>query len=100
MVIDLKTKSRQWYTLFVFSRLAMWIEKDDKLFGTFEFNDFVQAFAFMTQVALIAEKMNHHPDWSNIYNKVEIRLSTHDAGNIVTTVDREMAAIIESLYNR
>jgi 4a-hydroxytetrahydrobiopterin dehydratase len=78
----------------------MWIEKDDKLFGTFEFNDFVQAFAFMTQVALIAEKMNHHPDWSNIYNKVEIRLSTHDAGNIVTTVDREMAAIIESLYNR
>lgn len=78
----------------------MWIEKDNQLLGNFEFNDFVEAFAFMTEVALVAEKLNHHPDWTNVYNKVEIRLTTHDAGNKVTTVDRELASIIESIYNR
>lgn len=78
----------------------MWIEKDNKLVGTFEFNDFIQAFAFMTEVALVAEKMNHHPNWTNVYNKVEIRLSTHDAGKVVTTKDRELAAIIERIYHR
>ena len=78
----------------------MWIEKDNELIGSFEFDDFVQAFAFMTQVALIAEKLNHHPNWSNIYNKVEVRLTTHDAGNVITTKDREMASIIESIYHR
>lgn len=79
---------------------AMWIEKDNELIGSFEFDDFVEAFAFMTQVALIAEKLNHHPNWSNLYNKVEVRLTTHDAGNKVTTKDREMASIIESIYHR
>ena len=54
----------------------------------------------MTQVALVAEKINHHPNWINVYNKVEIRLSTHDAGNVVTTKDRELASIIESIYHR
>lgn len=78
----------------------MWIEKDNKLIGNFEFDDFVEAFAFMTEVALVAEKMNHHPEWTNVYNKVEIRLSTHDAGDIVTTKDRELASIIESIYHR
>lgn len=78
----------------------MWIENDNQLVGTFEFSDFVEAFAFMTQVALVAEKLNHHPDWTNVYNKVEIRLTTHDAGNVVTTKDRELASIIESLYHR
>ena len=78
----------------------MWIEKDNKLIGNFEFDDFVEAFAFMTEVALVAEKMNHHPQWTNVYNKVEIRLSTHDAGDIVTTKDRELASIIESIYHR
>lgn len=78
----------------------MWIEKDNKLIGTFEFSDFVEAFAFMTQVALVAEKMNHHPHWTNVYNRLEIRLSTHDAGDVVTTKDRELASIIESIYHR
>ena len=78
----------------------MWIEKDNQLIGTFDFDDFVEAFSFMTQVALVAEKMNHHPDWTNVYNKVEIRLTTHDAGNVVTTKDRELASIIESIYHR
>lgn len=78
----------------------MWIEKDNQLIGTFEFNDFIQAFAFMTEVALVAEKMDHHPNWTNVYNKVEIRLCTHDAGDVVTTKDRELASIIESIYHR
>ena len=56
-------------TLFV-SCKVLWTEKENKLVGTFEFNDFMEAFAFMTQVALVAEKMNHHPEWSNSFNKV------------------------------
>lgn len=62
----------------------MWIEKDNKLKADFQFEDFVSAFGFMTKVAILAEKMNHHPFWSNVYNKVTIELSTHDAGDIVT----------------
>lgn len=67
------------------------------LIRTFTFGDFSEAFAFMTRVAMIAEKMNHHPDWSNVYNKVTIRLSTHDAGNTVTVRDRELAAAIDGI---
>ena len=78
----------------------MWEEKDNQLIGTFEFNDFVQAFGFMTKVALVAEKVNHHPNWSNVYNRVDIRLTTHDAGNVVTASDRELASIIEKIYNQ
>jgi 4a-hydroxytetrahydrobiopterin dehydratase len=75
----------------------MWEEKDKQLCRTFEFKDFPEAFAFMTRVAIIAEKMDHHPWWSNVYNKVEIKLSTHDAGNIVTDRDRRLAAKIDDL---
>jgi len=78
----------------------MWTEKDDRLVGTFEFDDFNSAFGFMTRVALVAEQRNHHPDWSNSYNKVEISLCTHDAGSVVTNRDRELAAIIESIYHK
>lgn len=78
----------------------MWKEEDNKLKGNFEFESFVEAFSFMTEVAFIAEKMNHHPDWRNIYNKVEISLSTHDAGNKVTSKDRQLAQRIEASYNR
>ena len=76
----------------------MWQETNNSLSATFEFKDFVQAFAFMTQVAIHAEKQNHHPEWSNVYNRVEIRLSTHDAGNVVTEKDRKLAEVIENLY--
>ena len=74
-----------------------WKEENDKLKKHFEFEDFSEAFAFMTRVAIIAEKHQHHPNWSNVYNKVEIVLSTHDAGNKVTEKDRELAAAIDQL---
>ena len=76
----------------------MWIEKDNTLYAVFSFENFSAAFSFMTRVALLAEKLDHHPTWTNTWNKVEIWLSTHDAGNIVTPKDREMAAAIELLY--
>jgi 4a-hydroxytetrahydrobiopterin dehydratase len=75
----------------------MWEEKNNQLYRAFEFKDFRDAFAFMTKVALIAEKMDHHPYWTNVYNKVEIFLSTHDAGNIVTAKDEAMAKAIDKL---
>jgi 4a-hydroxytetrahydrobiopterin dehydratase len=75
----------------------MWNEADNKLTRTFEFNNFVEAFGFMSSVALIAEKMDHHPNWSNVYNKVTIELTTHDAGNIVTEKDRKLAKAIDEL---
>ena len=75
----------------------MWKETSNQLVRSFEFKDFIQAFSFMTKVAIAAEKMNHHPEWSNVYNKVEIRLSTHDAGNIVTEKDRKLASEIDKL---
>lgn len=75
----------------------MWQEKDNKLTRTFEFKDFVEAFGFMTKAAFIAEKMNHHPNWSNVYNKVTIELTTHDAGNIVTKKDKQLAEAIDGL---
>lgn len=77
----------------------MWIEKDNKLMADFQFEDFISAFGFMTKVAILAEKMNHHPFWSNVYNKVTIELSTHDAGDIVTYKDRELAKAIDKLLN-
>jgi len=75
----------------------MWIEKNNQLCRKFEFKDFNEAFAFMTRVALLAEKHDHHPYWINVWNKVEIYLSTHDAGNIVTEKDRRLAAAIDKL---
>lgn len=75
----------------------MWTEKNNQLVRSFEFNDFVSAFSFMTRVAFAAEKMGHHPEWSNVYNKVEIKLSTHDAGNAVTDKDRKLADAIDKL---
>ena len=75
----------------------MWQEQDNQLTRTFQFADFSEAFAFMTRVALVAETMNHHPWWSNVYNQVTIRLSTHDAGGVVTDKDRKLAAAIDGL---
>jgi len=77
----------------------MWIEEDNKLKRTFEFENFIEAFGFMSQVALLAEKMDHHPNWSNVYNQVSIELSTHDQGNIVTDKDRKLAAAIDQLVD-
>ncbi len=74
-----------------------WEEKENSLYRKFEFKDFNEAFAFMTRVALIAEKMDHHPKWTNVYNKVEVWLSTHDAGNTVTDRDRKLAQRIDAI---
>ena len=76
----------------------MWKEENNQLVRTYEFSNFIEAFAFMTKVAILAEKMDHHPDWSNVYNQVEIRLSTHDAGDIVTDNDRNLAKAIDQLF--
>ena len=73
----------------------MWQEHDNQLHRAFTFKDFSEAFAFMTRVALLAEKHDHHPYWTNVYNKVEIFLNTHDAGNIVTEKDRALARAID-----
>lgn len=77
----------------------MWTEKDNQLQQSFQFKDFVHAFAFMTRVAFIAEKMNHHPNWTNVWNRVDIALCTHDAGDIVTEKDRKLADAIDKIYN-
>jgi 4a-hydroxytetrahydrobiopterin dehydratase len=76
----------------------MWKEENNKLNRNFEFADFSEAFAFMTRVALAAEKMDHHPLWTNVYNKVEIWLTTHDAGNIVTAKDQLLATKIDAIF--
>jgi 4a-hydroxytetrahydrobiopterin dehydratase len=75
----------------------MWNEKNNVLEKTFEFGDFTEAFSFMTRVAFLAEKHGHHPNWSNVYNKVTIQLTTHDEGNVVTKKDRDLADAIDSL---
>ena len=74
-----------------------WLESDGALTKTFEFADFSAAFAFMTRVALLAEAMGHHPDWSNSWNRVTISLTTHDEGDVVTETDRKMAAAIDGI---
>ena len=73
----------------------MWQERNNQLYRAFSFKDFKEAFSFMTKVALIAEKMDHHPNWTNVYNKVEIYLNTHDAGDIITEKDHALAAAID-----
>ena len=74
--------------------LKGWKLNDEKLEKSFKFRNFVDAFGFMTRIALEAEKMNHHPEWSNVYNNVTIKLSTHDAGGI-TDHDITLAKIID-----
>lgn len=74
-----------------------WRFEDNKLKRSFVFENFIHAWGFMNSVALVAEKMNHHPLWLNVYNKVEIELSTHDAGNTVTQKDIDLAKAINNL---
>lgn len=75
----------------------MWQEINNKLYQKFQFRNFSEAFAFMTRVAMEAEKLDHHPLWTNVYNTVEIWLSTHDAGDTITEKDRILAAKIDHL---
>lgn len=75
----------------------MWIEENNMLKKSFKFKDFQEAFAFMTRVAFLAEEHQHHPNWSNVYNKVDIELTTHDKGNKVTAKDHKLAKAIDSI---
>ena len=76
--------------------LPGWSLQADKLHRQFQFTDFVEAFGFMSRLALVAEKMNHHPEWFNVYNRVTIDLTTHDAGGI-TALDIQLAQTANSL---
>ena len=74
-----------------------WSENNNSLYRKIEFKNFSEAFAFMVRVAIEAERMNHHPLWTNVYNKVELWLSTHDAGDIITDRDVKLAEKINAL---
>lgn len=78
----------------------MWVEKKNRLYQKFTFKNFSESFAFMTRVALEAEKLNHHPEWKNVYNTVEIWLSTHDAGDVITSKDEKLAKKIDGILGR
>ena len=78
----------------------MWIEEKNRLQATFKFKDFAEAFGFMTEVALHVEKLNHHPHWTNVWNTVEIQLTTYDEGNTVTELDRKLAKVIEKIAKK
>ena len=75
----------------------MWKEINNSLQQSFEFKNFMEAFAFMTRVAFLAEAQGHHPNWSNVYNTVTIELTTHDKGNVVTEKDKKLAAAIDKI---
>ena len=76
-----------------------WIEKENTLYRKFTFKDFSEAFGFMTRVAIEAEKLHHHPKWTNVWNTVELWLNTHDAGDTVTEKDHQLAKKIDSLIS-
>lgn len=78
--------------------MSNWKEEENTLCASFEFKNFREAFAFMSEVAIEAEKMNHHPDWSNVWNKVSFKLNTHDAGGTVTELDRSLAAKVDEIF--
>lgn len=78
----------------------MWTEADNRLSCTFQFTNFIAAFSFMTEIAFHAEQQNHHPNWSNVYNRVVIELNTHDAGGIVTDKDRKLAETIDRIFKK
>ncbi len=80
------------------ANLSGWTVVNAKLHKDFKFNNFVDAFAFMTKVAIVAEKMDHHPEWFNVYNRVTIDLTTHDAGGI-SSLDAELAKKIDTFVS-
>ena len=78
------------------ANLTQWQVGDERLKRQWQFSDFSEAFAFMTRVALLAESMQHHPNWSNVYNRVTIELTTHDLGGL-SNLDAELAQSIDAL---
>lgn len=80
-------------------RLPGWTMADYKLHREYKFPDFAHAFGFMATAAVLIEKMNHHPEWSNVYNRVTVDLTTHDAGGI-TQKDVELAGVLENIASK
>jgi 4a-hydroxytetrahydrobiopterin dehydratase len=80
------------------AKLGDWKQEGNTIARKFQFKDFKAAFGFMTQVALVAEKMDHHPDWQNVYNRVSVSLSTHDKGGI-TSLDISLAEKMDSIFS-
>lgn len=94
----MKALSKSEVTEILSVKLKNWQSDGDCIKRDFKFKTFVEAFSFMTAVALYAEKMDHHPDWRNVYNTVNIKLSTHDAGGI-TKLDFDLADKIDEIFN-
>lgn len=78
--------------------MSKWEESTNELTKTFEFNSFEEAINFMVRASQEISKLNHHPEWTNIYNKVMVKLSTHDAGNTVTEKDWELARVLDGIF--
>ena len=76
-----------------------WIEKENRLEKTFEFKSFSDAISWMVKASFYIEKKDHHPTWTNVYNKVHVILCTHSAGNTITEKDREIADFLDQIYN-
>jgi 4a-hydroxytetrahydrobiopterin dehydratase len=74
-----------------------WVEKDNKLSKTYKFDSFMDAINWMSKAAVVIDEFNHHPEWSNLYNKVNVILRTHDAGYIVTNKDRKLAQLLDDV---
>lgn len=77
--------------------MSTWIEKDNALHKTFVFTSFSDAIAWMSKASLVIDQLNHHPEWTNVYNKVHVVLRTHDAGNTVTDLDRTLANLLDQV---
>lgn len=77
-----------------------WQENENKLYRKFRFKDFLSAMAFMQKAAPEIEKLNHHPEWKNVYNTVEVWLCTHDAGNAITPRDHKLAEVLDETYGQ
>ncbi len=80
--------------------MSNWSEIDNNLCASYQFKNFREAFGFMTEVAIEAEKMNHHPNWSNVWNTVDFKLNTHDAGDVVTEKDHALAKKIDEVFSK
>ena len=83
----------------VLAKLSGWQVIDGKLSKQFKFGSFAQAMGWMMSVAIEADKMDHHPEWSNVYNRVQVQLVTHDMGNAISTWDIELAQKMDALVN-
>jgi len=78
----------------------MWIEEENALVAHLEFDSFEKAMKYLLDCTPAISELNHHPEWSNVYNKVTIKLTTHDAGNTITDKDRKLAQVLEEIYCR